>query len=116
MGAYESAFYRYKKVAPMGTVDYAHNDYLQYLAELGVFGFGLGLLVVGRVFYWMWRGLERNVYVAGAWGTAAAIGMHSLVDFNLYIPANVLVVAWLMGVGTAPGAEYNRAVPADRAM
>ena len=105
MGAYEPAFYKYKNVAPMFTVDYAHNDYLQYLAELGVFGFGLGLAVLGRCFYWMALGLDKNRLVAGAWGAVAAMGLHSLVDFNLYIPANLLVMAWILGMGTAPGAS-----------
>src|SRR6185312_12347452 len=32
LGAYESCFLRFKTAAPMNTVDYAHNDYLQVLA------------------------------------------------------------------------------------
>ena len=103
MGAYEPAFYQYKNVAPMATVDYAHNDYLQYLAELGIVGFGMGILVLGRCFYWMAIGLDKSRLVAGAWGAVAAMGMHSLVDFNMYIPANVMVLAWILGMGTAPG-------------
>ena len=99
MGAYEVAFYKYKNVAPMGTVDYAHNDYLQYLAELGVVGFGLGLSVIGRCFYWMTKG--SGALVAGTWGAAAAMALHSLVDFNMYIPANVLMLAWILGLGAA---------------
>lgn len=108
MGGYETAFYAYKNVAPMSTVDYAHNDYLQYLAELGAVGFGMALFVLGRVFYWMAAGLEKSWLVAGAWGAAAAMGMHSLVDFNLYIPANVLVLAWILGMATAPAMTEER--------
>jgi O-antigen ligase len=37
-GAYESAMHRYQTAAPLNTVDYAHNDYLQLLAELGIPG------------------------------------------------------------------------------
>src|ERR1019366_6323663 len=50
MGGYESCFLRYRTVAPMFTADYAHNDYLQVLAELGIFGFCGGLLFVMRIF------------------------------------------------------------------
>ena len=60
MGAYEPAFYQYKNVAPMATVYYAHNDYLQYLAELGIVGFGMGIFVLGRCFYWMVKGLDKK--------------------------------------------------------
>jgi hypothetical protein len=34
-----------------------------------------------------------------------AIGFHSLADFNLYIPANALVLAWLFGVADYVGAR-----------
>ncbi|MBI2686004.1 MAG: O-antigen ligase family protein [Acidobacteria bacterium] len=108
MGAYQSAFYQYKNVAPMSTVDYAHNDYLQYLAELGVLGFAAALAVIARCFYWMARGLERSLLVAGAWGAAVAMAIHSLVDFNLYIPANALVLAWIVGTATAPAMTEER--------
>lgn len=102
MGGYETAFLRFKNVAPTNTVDYAHNDYLQYLAELGLVGFALALAVLGRCLYWMARGLERSRLVAGACGAVAAMGAHSLVDFNLYIPASALVLAWILGMATAP--------------
>jgi O-antigen ligase len=110
MGGYETAFLRFKNVAPMNTVDYAHNDYLQYLAELGLVGFLLALGVLGRCLYWMSRGLGRSRLVAGAFGAVAAMGAHSLVDFNLYIPANALVLAWILGMATAPAlTEEQRA-------
>ncbi len=115
MGAYQAAFYRFKSVAPDNTVDYAHNDYLQYLVELGVVGFGLALGVAGRCFYWMGRGLERSWVVAGAWGAAAAMAMHSLVDFNLYIPGNVVVLAWILGVATAPAMTEEQRAGSARA-
>jgi hypothetical protein len=35
--------------------------------------------------------------VAGA-GALAAILLHSLVDFNLYIPANAMLLAWIAGM------------------
>ena len=92
-GSYESAFYRYKTVAPMNTVDYAHNDYLQWLAELGLVGFGIWLVVVLGV-------MRRARWHPAALGALAAIALHSVVDFNLYIPANAMAVAWMAGIGT----------------
>ena len=102
LGAYESAFLRYKTVAPLFAVEFAHNDYLQLLAEFGGLGFTLLMLL-------MFRTLMRAVRAAdqagsGRWlalasvGSLAAILLHSLVDFNLYIPANAAVLAWIAGI------------------
>src|ERR1017187_6609031 len=38
LGGYESAFYPFKASNPAYYQEYAHNDYLQYLAEMGVVG------------------------------------------------------------------------------
>ena len=104
LGSYGSCFLRYKIVAPEGTVDYAHNDYLQVLAEFGVFGFAVGLFFIIRI-------LRRTVQAAlyadsadkrllaiGCLGAATAILLHSFVDFNMYVPANGFEFAWILGV------------------
>jgi O-antigen ligase len=108
LGTFESAFLRYKHVAPMFIVDYAHNDYLQTLAELGIVGFALGLALV-------WRIMTRVVRLAlfhqespgwalalGLAGGIAALLLHSLTDFNLYIPANAMTLAWICGLAAGP--------------
>jgi len=106
LGGYESAFLRYKSVAPMNTVDYAHNDYLQVLAEVGLIGFALGLALALRVFFSAVRGAiyaasrdERFISI-GCIGSLTAILLHSLVDFNMYVPANALAVAWIGGMAS----------------
>ncbi|MGA2114952.1 MAG: O-antigen ligase family protein [Bryobacteraceae bacterium] len=114
MGAYESCFLRYKTVAPMNTVDYAHNDYLQVLAELGVFGFAAGLFFVGRLVQRTARGTfyarsvdERYLAIA-CLAAMSAILLHSLVDFNMYVPANGLAFAWIAGIA---GAQLRAPAP-----
>jgi O-antigen ligase len=120
LGSYGSCFLRYKTVAPMGTVDYAHNDYLQVLSELGVFGFVAGLALVARVLLLTIRGARyassadnRFMAIASA-GAITAILLHSFVDFNMYVPANGLEFAWILGVaavytnsraGQTPGSQ-----------
>jgi O-antigen ligase len=42
LGAYGSAFLKFKRSVPALDQDYAHNDYLQYFAEMGLLGFSLG--------------------------------------------------------------------------
>ena len=40
--------------------------------------------------------------LVGCFSAMAAIAVHSIIDFNLHIPANTLVVAFLLGVIAAP--------------
>jgi len=111
LGAYERGMYQFKTVAPTNTVDYAHNDYLQMAAELGIPGMlllaALALWVLGhtlRVVIFM-RGSPNWHLACGLLGAFLAIAVHSLADFNLYVPANALAFAWLAGLsnGLAPG-------------
>ena len=41
---------------------------------------------------------ERCFYIA-CLGSFAAISIHSFVDFNLYMPANATVLAWIAAYG-----------------
>lgn len=103
LGAYESGFCRYQAAAPLLTVDAAHNDYLQLLSELGVFGFAivlfLAVLMFRNAFSRAYRltGNARYVAIACA-GSLTAIALHSFVDFNLYIPANGMLVVWIAAI------------------
>jgi len=111
LGSYEPAFLKYKAVAPANTVDYAHNDYLQVLAETGFAGLALALSLAGYVFWRVirvvrWERARPNWWLAvGVTGGMAALALHSMVDFNLYIPANGLALAWLAGLATSEGLE-----------
>ena len=109
LGAYEYGLYRFKVTSPMETVDFAHNDYLQITAELGFVGAALAaalaLWILWRlVSVVLWTRGSRNWELAvGLLGALLAIALHSLVDFNLYIPANALTLAWLTGIADSPG-------------
>ena len=110
LGAYEQGLYPFRTVAPAMTVDFAHNDYLQALAELGLVG---GAMALAFAIWILWKplslalrpGSKRLTLCAGLVGAFLAIGLHSFVDFNLYIPANALVLAWLAGIAVSPGLE-----------
>ena len=115
-GSYDSCFLRYKTVAPMNTVDYAHNDYLQVLAEFGVFGFVAGLIFVARLLMLTIRGAfsrgsSDNRFIAIAClGSMTAILLHSLVDFNMYVPTNGFAFAWVLGLAAA-ASPRRRKIP-----
>jgi O-antigen ligase len=101
LGAFESALLPFKAVAPLLTVDYAHNDYLQLLAELGILGFApllfLAVVVYARAVRHAMRlrgGPPAYLALATA-GALTAIAIHSLADFNLYVPANAMLTVWL---------------------
>lgn len=89
-------------------VNQAHNDYLQLLAEMGILGFA--------TMVWFLIVLFRNALpkigswmseVSGAVTLASILGLigilvHSLVDFNLQIPANAALFYVLCTIAAAP--------------
>jgi O-antigen ligase len=102
---------------------YAHNDYLQLLAEYGVIAalLWVGFIVIHgagawtfirRILRWL---AERNeassTSLALVVGSALAIiglMVHSFFDFNLQIPGNTLFVALLFGILANPGVQWEK--------
>ena len=106
-------------------VDHAHNDYLEFLSETGLFGalFGLGFIAI-----LFWRAsanlrasrssmaaqksaLTRLLY---AGGLVACVGLllHGLVDFNLQIPSNAALFLILAGLTTSDATQTHRGTSA----
>jgi O-antigen ligase len=114
LGAFEAAYTKVQTVDVNARVDYAHNDYLQVAAELGV---PAALLFWAMIFSlvtrtvracWIPADLTRQAIALGAAGALAALLLHSLTDFNLYIPANGLVFAVVLGLGSGNGTADER--------
>jgi O-antigen ligase len=83
---------------------HAHNDYLEYISELGIVGM---MLLLGGILYMlvksflMWRGRRQSEIKALALGGIVAIIcilIHSLTDFNLHIPANMLLFSVVLSL------------------
>jgi O-antigen ligase len=113
LGGFESTFLKYQGVANANRVEMAHNDYLQYLAELGWFGFSILIAGIVGILIPVVKGLaklkdeNRRLLLVACLGSFVAIALHSLVDFNLYIPANTMVLAWIAGVASGNAVEYE---------
>jgi O-antigen ligase len=105
LGTYGTAFRHYQITNVENYVDHAHNDYLEFAAETGWVGFVLlfvpifSLLVSMTVSFLNDSHRYRRWIVLGCIGSTLALMIHSLVDFNLQIPANALVFATVLGVG-----------------
>jgi O-antigen ligase len=85
-------------------VDHAHCDYLEVVTELGLPG---GILVFGGIFTVLGRSFrhcrnrvadfDKTISLACI-GSIVAILLHSLADFNLYIPANALIFTMILAL------------------
>ena len=97
LGAFGQTNQAYDLIGMEYSLVHAHNDFLEFLSELGGFGF---LLLAGVVFFlfgdavrtWVQRrNPEVKSLALGGIVSLAALLVHSLTDFNLQIPANAVV-------------------------
>jgi O-antigen ligase len=97
LGTLQTVFPRYETLYDGKIVNHTHNDYLEALAETGLLGgfccaWFLGVLFLES----MRRSMELSRSFAAALHLSGLVGctgflVHSLVDFNLHIPANALL-------------------------
>ncbi|MDO9227970.1 MAG: O-antigen ligase family protein [Syntrophales bacterium] len=108
LGNFRHASGRYQDPVHKGLyVDYAHNDYAQFLAEAGVVG--MLLLVVGLFWYLvrtflLWRERSNSFSVClgiAPFGAIIAMAIHSWSDYNLHRPANVMLLIAIIAIGNA---------------
>lgn len=106
--AFGVAFTRYDTWNGAFRVEQAHNDYLQILADSGIFGF---LCVLGFICLLFRQGLKTIGTAADRFRNSAAIGalagcfgvmIHSFFDFPLRTPANMLIFLTLAALAIVP--------------
>ncbi len=112
-GLYDYRFWAYRPESMQTRPEWAHNDYLNLLADWGAVGgvivlagmamFGVGLIKtfkyvrppandLDRVFS------NRFAFFLGASAGLLALAAHSVVDFNLHIPANAILGVTLLAL------------------
>ncbi len=84
---------------------HAHNDYLQFIADTGIFIFLVllwGLFFLFKTGFLKLKSQSRQTrgLTLGTMSAVFAIAIHSLSDFNLHIPANIILFTVLAGTLT----------------
>lgn len=104
-GSFYAVFPRYRPATVVQFYDYAHNDYAQFTAESGLLGLGLmGLFISITLFaalkaQWQRRDpLMRGMSFACVMGSVGIL-IQAWVEFNLQIPANVVLFMVLLALG-----------------
>ena len=104
LGTFEFVFPAYQDHQVDLLVDYAHNDWVQLLAETGwvgliLFGGGLAwLFVAGTARWFKGRDPFRLGIGLGALGALLVMAVHELTEFNLHLPANALLLTLIVAL------------------
>jgi O-antigen ligase len=83
---------------------HAHNDYLEFLSELGVVGMGMlsgGVIYLLVLCFREWRKKEDALMKGLGFGglvSVLSMSLHGLTDFNLHIPANILLFSVVLSL------------------
>jgi hypothetical protein len=116
-GHFDSEFAQYRPPTVQVRPGYAHNDYLNTLCEWGSVGMAIVAAFVVCLYYGAFRtwpvlgqtdpgggGVlkgDRSAFLMGACIGLLALLFHSVVDFNMHIPANAVTAMTLMALVTA---------------
>jgi O-antigen ligase len=97
LGNFPEVYPQYRSFYTNLFVNQAHNDYLQLLTEMGVLGFVIMLWFLVTMYYRAAKKVANwTSNINGSIALATMLGctgilVHSLVDFNLQIPANAML-------------------------
>lgn len=113
-GAWPAVYPQFALFDDARTYDFAHNDYMQFLSETGVAGAACAL-----AFLALWGAAvmdprrrafsdrDRNLGAAAAIACCGIL-VHSAVDMNLHIPANMLLFYFMAALAAVPPDAASR--------
>ncbi|OIQ89958.1 O-antigen ligase [mine drainage metagenome] len=104
-GTFFLAFLPYRPENVVGFYDHAHDDFVEFLVEVGVIG---AVPLIALLLWSQWRGwrlllgrnttgFERGLAFASVMGVTELL-IHASVDFNLQNPTNAAMFLWLLGL------------------
>ncbi len=105
LGTFGLAFRHYQTAMVNYYFAHAHNDYLEFASDTGLLG---AVVLFMPILYLLMRMIlafvsdprrYRRAVTLGCIGSTVAILIHSVMDFNLQIPANALVFSIVLGIG-----------------
>jgi O-antigen ligase len=107
---------KYKSIKSALLLEHAHNDYLELISEVGIIGFIIFIYGILSFYKWTVKGLKnrKNPWIIiGGLISLYAILFHSLVDFNMHIPANSLLFFIILGLVTLKNNPSYRVIKID---
>jgi len=118
-GTFYTAYPPYKNPNIKGYYEHAHNDYLEIASDSGLVGtfllFGFGVLCLVRSVKLLsiklgdYKGVGFSAVIS-----LFAIAIHSFVDFNLHIPANVVTLMVICALPFASGYNAKKRVDINK--
>lgn len=121
LGAFETVYPIYGRGDGTSLIQFAHNDYLQALADGGIVAAALAAWFIIVTFRGFVRGVRLRdpllrALALGAGAGIFAILVHSLFDFNLQLPSNALLFLVLTAVVGTTTADRRRTANDSRQM
>ena len=98
LGGFEAVFRQVQPADMSGWYDYAHNDLLQWLLEMGI----IGAALLGAVGVALWRHARLARETIPLYAGLTAQALVALGDFSWHIPATQVVLAVYLGVLLKP--------------
>lgn len=118
LGTFQYIYPKYKTIKSFLLFDHAHNDYLEYLSEMGLIGGLLALFALVFCFIRIFKRVvstgDKNIAILLITGVTGIISIlfHSITDFNLHIPANallfVVIIALTMNIAEYKGEGHRK--------
>jgi O-antigen ligase len=111
LGTFQWTFPAYETWDPDIPAKWAHNDYLQALAEVGI----VGLILLAWAFVACWRTAIRNIFLSGnplvrgiglaTLGALVATALQEASDYSLCTPGVAVLLAALLGLNFRASVE-----------
>lgn len=108
LGTFPTVYPEFRSFYTNFFVNQAHNDYLQLLSEMGLLGFAIMLWYLAVVYVKAipkianWTSDVSSAVTLACTLSCTGILVHSLVDFNLQIPANAALFYVFCTLAAAP--------------